>query len=666
MADSPISVDGLTPSEPIKAVAPKDAQQDSKVKSLKMLILFVTVGLYILYLLFAFGLMAILPSSEESLKPLVTIGTGTAVLAGIIFLVMGGLLLLHIAQAKVPVVSRKRALIRLVVVVIPGLIISGVMPLLIMQEPPISLDIVNPVSSQDWIAPVSMTFSLEKAKQTLAGRGFVPLQYKWDINGDGKVDQTTVVPTLVATFDREGVFTVSVTMLDAQNQTRTTARRFILSKSVFQMFPSQPIVKKPIVFSLANLIPDPATITQVQWDFDGDGKMDQTTTLPQVTYTYFNVGQYKVSALIDLKNNTQARYERTIQVQDPPALPFPVDITTEPKNLIGPSPFAVLFHVKTQTPVAQIDWDFGDGQQGQGERIAHTFKANGNYPVVARVRALSGAVAELTTAVQVVEQLSLPDLTFEGTPQLLSDTIQGEVPLTISLTPKTSTPFVTFNWEAPDATDVGSTDTKLQAIYRREGTYTVTLVAQDLNNHVLRKQITVQVRPPSALVTFALSPETGIAPLDVNFDASETSIPGDDPTGFIWNFGDGTPEITQGARISHQFLLPKTYNIELTIQTVSGKTYRATRVLSVRAPNLQACFTRSKTNVQVGSSVQFYSECSSGSAKAYLWDFGDGTQTDEQNPVHLFVKPGTFTVQLTITGDSGTTATTSTSLTVQP
>lgn len=34
---------------------------------------------------------------------------------------------------------------------------------------------------------------------------------------------------------------------------------------------------------------------------------------------------------------------------------------------------------------------------------------------------------------------------------------------------------------------------------------------------------------------------------------------------------------------------------------------------------------------------------------SYLWDFGDGETSDEANPTHVYVQPGTYTVSVTIT-----------------
>ena len=76
-------------------------------------------------------------------------------------------------------------------------------------------------------------------------------------------------------------------------------------------------------------------------------------------------------------------------------------------------------------------------------------------------------MAKLSTIVRVVDELEIPDLSFSGSPEvdMKTGSIKGEVPLTVNLTPRSSLPLVTYTWEAPEATSVGSTETTLQAIY---------------------------------------------------------------------------------------------------------------------------------------------------------------------------------------------------------
>jgi hypothetical protein len=49
-----------------------------------------------------------------------------------------------------------------------------------------------------------------------------------------------------------------------------------------------------------------------------------------------------------------------------------------------------------------------------------------------------------------------------------------------------------------------------------------------------------------------------------------------------------------------------------------------------------------------------FKDLSVGSVKAWQWDFGDGSQSHEQNPEHVYAKPGNYVVILDVTGPEGT------------
>ncbi|MGE0064311.1 MAG: DUF3344 domain-containing protein [Methanobacteriales archaeon] len=66
---------------------------------------------------------------------------------------------------------------------------------------------------------------------------------------------------------------------------------------------------------------------------------------------------------------------------------------------------------------------------------------------------------------------------------------------------------------------------------------------------------------------------------------------------------------------------------------------------------IKANFTASPTIGVVPLTVQFQ-DLSTG-ATEWLWDFGDGTNSTEQNPTHIYTQPGEYTVTLTVKGPGG-------------
>jgi hypothetical protein len=49
-----------------------------------------------------------------------------------------------------------------------------------------------------------------------------------------------------------------------------------------------------------------------------------------------------------------------------------------------------------------------------------------------------------------------------------------------------------------------------------------------------------------------------------------------------------------------------------------------------------------------------FKDLSVGKVTAWHWDFGDGTSSTEQNPIHQYQKPASLVVDLTVTGPAGT------------
>ncbi len=659
------TIDSLSSPSP----APRSAEPaPNEVQRAKTLLISLAVLLYFVYVLWCVALLVLLPPTNGGMESLIKAGTMSGIMGAVVFALigLGGLLRVR-SNASLPQNAKMRGLIRAVSFSAPGLLLSIAVPVLINREPALILEVASPTNT-DLIAPIAVTYSAEKAAAILLSRGTRILQYKWDVDGDGKIDRETVVPTLQTTYQREGSYATTVTMVPTSGASRKLSRRMIIQKAVFTVDPVQPIVNQPATFDAQNLVQSAADIQMISWDFDNDGKMDVEGKEAQATTTFYQKGSYTVSVTVQLTNKTQTTYQRTIDIVDAPPLPFPIAIVTKPGKLISAAPFTVIFSVKTDEQLAQVQWNFGDGTRSEGiADIPHTFAKKGNYVVVARARSATGTVANVTIPVLVADQLQLNDLTFKGSPQPQADVISGEIPLTVSLDPQTNAQFVTFTWEAPEATEVGSTDGQLQAIYRTAGTYKVTLIAQDAAQKVLRKQFTVQAKPISSYVSFQMDPKDGVSPLKVRFDASESDIPGATITGFEWDFGDGSEKQFGGAQTDHEFELPGTYQVQLRVRTTSGSNETtATQTIVVREPPLQACLLVSRSRVSLSNPyVSFDSSCTTGETASIAWDFGDGSQSSDAKPIHQFTQKGTFTVRLTVTDGTGRKSTKSATISVE-
>ncbi len=676
--ETPPSVDGValpsepasTPSTPVVPSTP--AINRASVNGARRILLAIAFICYGAYAVWCLALMAALPSPTGGLTQFTQIGTMSAYIgaAGFVLFFLFGLVRIR-SNGSLPADAKQRALIRIVLTVVPGILLSLAVPFVINREPSLTMEIIKPTQAEDFVSPVAVTFSVEKAVEILRQRGSKPLTYHWDVNGDGKSDQDTVVPVLTTTYQREGTYLTTVTMSFGPGSTeapRTIARRILISQAVFTSDPANPIVNQPATLDASNLIKDLNSIDNIAWDFDNDGKVDAEGKETSVTTTFFRTGTFTVAVTIRLTNKTETQYKRALTVTDPEPLPFPVTVTTEPKKLLSPAPFVVVFTVDTKEPIANVQWVFGDGGKGEGPRAAHQFTQRGNFSVLAKIRSQSGSLAQVVTNVKIVDPLNISDLTFDGTPEIQGGEIQGEIPLALKLQPKTNAQFIDFSWESPGVTEDRTLDGDLDVTYRKPGKYVLTLIAVDAEQHVMRKTFSVNVLPVSSHILFQMQPEDGVAPLKVSFDASESDIPGETISGFVWDFGDQGSPLPTGASTEHVYTSPGTYTVSLTAQTTSGRQESTNRTIVVRAPALQAMFLASRLTIPQDATnrrIQFDSSSTKGAVKTFLWDFGGLGQSSEQNPNFEFTKPGVFPVVLTVTDDSGTKSTYSVTITVK-
>ncbi len=665
---TPPSLDGITPAS-APAAAPSvpaspnvAAVAKPKTAGINRLLIGVVV-FAVLFLMPALLLMVIFPTPDDSLGGIKLVGM--AVYGGALLLALGlGLVgMLRISGIKDKPRMRRMAMLRLLAGTIPVALVSGLVLFVISQPTQLSLDIVSPQTSNELLAPLTVTFGLDSANKIFARQNLQPLKYEWDVGNDGTVDQETFDPQATFLFQKPGIYTVVARVLMTNNIRKTVSRRLVIPRTSFGVEPDYPVIDEAASFTLEHLFPastDPKIpkLTKAKWDFDGDGNVDLETDKLTASFTYRKLGPINGSVVLTLNNQAQQTLQRIVEVVKPPVQPFPITLETEPSTLLGPPPFGALFILKTDEPIASVTWSFGDQKSGEGLRVAHVYNTIGNYTATVLVRSQSGATAKMSRVVRITNPLQIPDLTFEGKPAVQSFTIEGEVPLSVNLTPITALPLISFSWDAPGASGVTTSDKTVSAVYREEGKYFLDLIGVDPEQNVLRKRISVNVKPASSLVQFSMDPPTPTAPALVKFDASDTFISqGQEITGFEWDFGDGFSSSDKtkfsGSRIEHLYQKPGTYIITLNARTTAGNVFTGKQQLVVKAPLIDACFIPSRTNGKAPLGVRFDSSCSTGQFVSWLWDFADGSQSDQQNPTHVFLKAGEYKVVLSATDKDG-------------
>ena len=170
------------------------------------------------------------------------------------------------------------------------------------------------------------------------------------------------------------------------------------------------------------------------------------------------------------------------------------------------------------------------------------------------------------------------------------------------------------------------------------------------NTTVKENLITVTQLPQASFVVNATS---GIAPTTIRFTDTSTGV----PNSWNWDFGDqGTSTVQNPV---HTYLSSGVYSVRLIVSNgIGSSTVTKTSLITIGTPT-GADFTMKPVEGDVPLMIQFTDTSAGNPILIYKWQFGDGYVSKDRSPVHVYTKPGNYTVTLTITTNNGAISTVS-------
>ncbi len=228
---------------------------------------------------------------------------------------------------------------------------------------------------------------------------------------------------------------------------------------------------------------------------------------------------------------------------------------------------------------------------------------------------------------------------------------------TVSFTNTNIESNVTYQWNFGDGSAVYIGNTAPNHTYSAIGTYTITLSASISGGCTQTATQTVKIADaPTAGIAFTGGTGCGNS---VQFTNTST-IPSGNSASYLWSFGE-TPVADTSTEENplHSYLADGNYTVTLTVST--GSNCSASATVSVNAlaaiTGNQAIFTAT-----VGSScgnMITTTNSSTGTNNQYLWNFGDGSTSNEVAPTHYYTTGGFKTITLTILNGVGCATTSS-------
>ncbi len=360
------------------------------------------------------------------------------------------------------------------------------------------------------------------------------------------------------------------------------------------------------------------------WDF-GDGG---TSSIKNPVHTYNTPGIYTVT----LTNNMSGG---CIQTFNPYAIVHVFPVTLVPINsiMVSPCPPYVASFSNNSGGVSSYLWDFGDGTTSTLPNPSHTYASAGTYTITLTLGMFSGCTTALTQTVIVghANPTAVNNTKFcLGDPTLFSITNPGA--------------FTSYLWNFGDSTT--STLVNPSHTYAGIGVYNAGVTITDTSGCVYTYPCASPITVSNPVPSFSVSgPTTGCSNLLVTFN--NTSV---NAISYVWDFGDGT--YSTATHPTHMYSNPGVYTVTLTA-TSNGCTHSTVHPNQVIVNAAQCNFMYNYNSSCLPVTANFTDL--SPNAVSWAWDFGDGTTSSLQNPVHTYTTPPTGNITLTIVDVFGCT-----------
>ncbi|MDQ7024849.1 MAG: PKD domain-containing protein, partial [Anaerolineae bacterium] len=198
------------------------------------------------------------------------------------------------------------------------------------------------------------------------------------------------------------------------------------------------------------------------------------------------------------------------------------------------------------------------------------------------------------------------------------------------------------------ATPDGTYQLRLR-VFLRDGSQQTTQVGNIQVRNQQPTPIPTNTTVPAPIASFTQDTVQGTAPFVVRFsNRSQGQI-----SSYTWNFGDGG--ISSQINPAYTYRTPGIYTVTLRV-TGPGGTANVSRQINVQSATApSAAFTTDVTSGEAPLTVNF-TNASTGQFTTVEWDFGDSSESTEQNPSHTFNDVGTYNVILRVTGVGGSDA----------
>lgn len=261
--------------------------------------------------------------------------------------------------------------------------------------------------------------------------------------------------------------------------------------------------------------------------------------------------------------------------------------------------------------------------------------ATRTYQIISITDSNSPNCSNIGTGSPQIEVYPVLEAAFTATPEEM-DLPKSDVAITNTTTNKN---IWSYTWNFGDGTTSNAVDPGTH-VYETYGQYIIKMTATNgLCTDTFEQLITIGAIP--AIVDFVATPLEGCLPLVVEFENLTRFA---DPGTYQWDFGDNQ-RVRAVENPTHVYSAPGVYTVSLVANNITGQEREVIKEAYITVfETPQASFTIPDAFRQVftGEPVQFVN--TSLRADEFIWKFGDGNQSFDENPVHVYPDSGIFDI----------------------
>ncbi len=208
-----------------------------------------------------------------------------------------------------------------------------------------------------------------------------------------------------------------------------------------------------------------------------------------------------------------------------------------------------------------------------------------------------------------------------------------------------------YFWDFGDGSaEVSTTDFNITHTYTNIGRFQVRLIAEDLASCNERDTAYTYIRVGNDRATLDMQIDKigDCQSLQYRFtNLSTFNSEPFKPNSFIWDFGDGTRIPAGTGFVDHSYATPGPYIVKLILNDTMYCNNPDSLPNNLRVNPLVVAQFETPDKGCAPYDAVFNNTSLAGSE--FFWDFGDGTTSIEEHPVHTYQNPGTYIVTLTAT-----------------